>query len=79
LIAGQSLAEHGTLNPFWSMWMANILFGFVGLLLLSRMGKEQGSSRSGGDMKEMLELIRIWFAGWMRRFGLKADRRRRVA
>jgi lipopolysaccharide export system permease protein len=79
LIAGQSLAEHGTLNPFWSMWMANILFGFVGLLLLSRMGKEQGSSRSGGDMKEMLETLRIWFAGWLRRFGFKVDRRRRVA
>ena len=78
LIAGQSLAEHGTLNPFWSMWMANIVFGAVGLLLLSRMGKEQGSSRSGGDMKEMLEMIRVWVAGWMRRVGLKADRRRRV-
>ena len=78
LIAGQSLAENGTLSPFWSMWMANILFTIVGLVLLARMGKESGSSR-GGDMREMLDLLRAWFARWLRRLGLKADRRRRVA
>jgi lipopolysaccharide export system permease protein len=78
LIAGQSLAENGTLSPFWSMWMANILFTFVGLFLLSRMGKESGSSR-GGDMREMLDMLRSWFAGLLRRLGLKADRRRRIA
>ena len=77
LIAGQSLAENGTLSPFWSMWMANILFTIVGLFLLARMGKESGSSR-GGDMREMLDMLRAWFAGWLRRLGLKADRRRRV-
>ena len=78
LIAGQSLAENGTLSPFWSMWMANILFTIVGLFLLARMGKESGSSR-GGDMREMFDMLRTWFAGMMRRFGLKADRRRRSA
>jgi lipopolysaccharide export system permease protein len=77
LIAGQSLAENGTLSPFWSMWMANILFTIVGLGLLSRMGKESGSAR-GGDMREMLDMLRIWFAGMLRRLGLKADRRRRI-
>jgi lipopolysaccharide export system permease protein len=78
LIAGQSLAENGTLSPFWSMWLANIVFTIVGLFLLSRMGKESGSSR-GGDMREMLDMLRSWTAGWLRRVGLKADRRRRVA
>ena len=78
LIAGQSLAENGTLSPFWSMWMANILFTIVGLVLLARMGKESGSAR-GGDMREMLDMLRAWLAGWLRRLGLKADRRRRVA
>jgi lipopolysaccharide export system permease protein len=78
LIAGQSLAENGTLSPFWSMWMANILFTMVGLVLLARMGKESGSSR-GGDMREMLDMLRAWFAGMLRRVGLKADRRRRAA
>lgn len=77
LIAGQSLAENGTLSPFWSMWMANILFTIVGLVLLSRMGKESGSSR-GGDMREMIELLRAWCAALLRRMGLKADRRRRA-
>ena len=76
LIAGQSLAENGTLSPFWSMWMANILFTVFGLGLLSRMGKESGSSR-GGDMREMLDMLRSWCAGMLRRMGLKADRRRR--
>jgi lipopolysaccharide export system permease protein len=78
LIAGQSLAENGTLSPFWSMWLANIVFTIVGLFLLSRMGKESGSSR-GGDMREMLDMLRSWTAGMLRRVGLKADRRRRVA
>jgi lipopolysaccharide export system permease protein len=78
LIAGQSLAENGTLSPFWSMWMANILFTIVGLFLLARMGKESGSSR-GGDMREMFDMLRTWCAGCLRRIGLKADRRRRSA
>ncbi|MFL5954851.1 MAG: LptF/LptG family permease [Gaiellaceae bacterium] len=78
LIAGQSLAENGTLSPFWSMWLANIIFTIVGLFLLSRMGKESGSSR-GGDMREMLDMLRTWGAGLLRRVGLKADRRRRAA
>jgi lipopolysaccharide export system permease protein len=78
LIAGQSLAENGTLSPFWSMWLANIVFTLVGLVLLARMGKESGSSR-GGDMREMIDLLRAWFAGWLRRLGLKADRRRRIS
>jgi lipopolysaccharide export system permease protein len=77
LIAGQSLAEHGTLNPFWSMWGANIIFTVFGLVLLARMGKEQGSAR-GGDMREMLEMLRLWTAGWLRRFGFKVERRRRI-
>ena len=77
LIAGQSLAEHGTLNPFWSMWGANIIFTVFGLALLARMGKEQGSAR-GGDMRELLEMLRLWVAGWLRRFGFKVERRRRI-
>jgi lipopolysaccharide export system permease protein len=77
LIAGQSLAEHGTLNPFWSMWGANIIFTVIGLALLARMGKEQGSAR-GGDMREMIEMLRLWIAGWLRRFGFKVERRRRI-
>ena len=77
LIAGQSLAEHGTLSPFLSMWMANILFGLIGLILFARMGREQSTSR-GGDMRELRETVRVWLAKQGRRIGLKTDRRRRV-
>ena len=76
LIAGQTLAENGTLSPFWAMWMANIVFGIIGLALLARMGKEQSTSR-GGDMREMLEMLRAWFARWGRKLGLKTERRMR--
>ncbi len=77
LIAGQSLAEHGTLSPFLSMWLANIVFGLVGLILFLRMGREQSTSR-GGDMRELRETLRVWLATQGRRLGLKTDRRRRV-
>jgi hypothetical protein len=30
-------------------------------------------------MREMIDLLRAWFAGWLRRLGLKADRRRRIS
>ncbi|HEX2781415.1 MAG TPA: LptF/LptG family permease [Gemmatimonadaceae bacterium] len=78
LIAGQSLAENGTLSPFLSMWLTNIVFTIVGLILLARMGKESSTAR-GGDMREMLDMARSWIAGQMRRLGFKVDRRRRVA
>ena len=77
LIAGQSLAEHGTLSPFLSMWLANIVFGLLGLVLFIRMGREQSTSR-GGDMRELRETIRVWLATQGRMIGLKTDRRRRV-
>ncbi|HEX8851812.1 MAG TPA: LptF/LptG family permease [Gemmatimonadaceae bacterium] len=78
LIAGQSLAENGTLSPFLSMWLANIVFTIIGLFLLSRMGKEASTAR-GGDMREMLDMVRAWLARWLRKIGLHVDRRRRVA
>ncbi|NUQ91552.1 MAG: YjgP/YjgQ family permease [Gemmatimonadaceae bacterium] len=78
LIAGQSLAENGTLSPFLSMWLANIVFTIIGLILLARMGKESSTAR-GGDMREMLDMLRAWFARWLRKIGLHVDRRRRVA
>jgi lipopolysaccharide export system permease protein len=78
LIAGQSLAENGTLSPFLSMWLANIVFTLIGLVLLSRMGKESSTAR-GGDMREMLDMARAWLAAKLRRVGFRIDRRRRVA
>jgi lipopolysaccharide export system permease protein len=60
LIAGESLARRGMVPPFVSMWIANFVFGILALILLARMGKETGSSRSG-DFSEMLENLRHRF------------------
>ena len=57
LIAGESLARRGMVPPFVSMWIANAVFGLIALILLSRMGKESGSSR-GGDFREMIDNLR---------------------
>jgi lipopolysaccharide export system permease protein len=60
LIAGEALADRAILTPFWAMWAANILLTAVGVLLLARMGRESATSR-GGDMREMLEMLRgLW-------------------
>lgn len=56
LIAGESLARRGLVPPFVSMWIANVVFGLIALLLLTRMGRETGSSR--GDFREVLDNIR---------------------
>ena len=60
LIAGESLARRGMVPPFVSMWIANAVFGVIALILLSRMGKESGSSR-GGDFREFVDNIRYRF------------------
>jgi lipopolysaccharide export system permease protein len=57
LIAGESLARRGMLPPVVSMWIANVVFGLIALLLLARLGMESGSSRSG-DLREVLDTIR---------------------
>jgi lipopolysaccharide export system permease protein len=60
LIAGESLADKNLLTPFWAMWAANILLTIVGLFLLARMGRESATTR-GGDVGEMLEIVRNVF------------------
>jgi Predicted permeases len=57
LIAGESLARRGMMPPVVSMWLANIVFGTIALILLTRMGRETGTSR-GGDFGEMVDTIR---------------------
>jgi lipopolysaccharide export system permease protein len=60
LIAGEALADKDILTPFWAMWAANILLTGIGLLLLARMGREAATSR-GGDIHEMVDLVRNLF------------------
>jgi hypothetical protein len=60
------------------MWVTNVALTLIGVVLLARMGKE-GSTARGGDMSELFDAGRAWMARQMRRFGLHADRRRKVA
>jgi lipopolysaccharide export system permease protein len=60
LIAGEALADRNVLTPFWAMWAANILLTIVGLFLMARMGRETATTR-GGDVREMLEIVRSVF------------------
>jgi lipopolysaccharide export system permease protein len=59
LIAGESLGKRGLMPPVISMWLANVIFAALALVLLSKMGRE-GSTARGGDMKEMFDSLRSW-------------------
>jgi lipopolysaccharide export system permease protein len=59
LIVGESLGKRGIMPAVLSMWMANVIFALIALLLLAKMGKE-GSTARGGDMREMFDSIRGW-------------------
>jgi len=71
LIAGESLARRGLVPPVVSMWIANVVFGAIALILLARMGNETGSSRSG-DLREIFDNIKYRFK--RRRAGSAATR-----
>ena len=60
LIGGESLANHNIISPFWAMWADNVIFLFVGLLLVSRMGRE-GVTTRGGNFGETMDKISGWF------------------
>jgi len=62
LIAGESLARRGIMPPFISMWLANMVFGALALVLLVKMGKEGGSTHGGaGDTLELIDSLRSRF------------------
>lgn len=68
LIGGEELANRNIISPFWAMWGANVLLTLAGLLLVSRMGREAGTSR-GENMRELLSTIPTWFRRVRRRQG----------
>ncbi|HYW50543.1 MAG TPA: LptF/LptG family permease, partial [Gemmatimonadaceae bacterium] len=61
LIAGESMADDGVLPPWLAMWAANVAFTAAGAVLYARMGRE-GSTARGGDLDEVKDRIRAWFA-----------------
>lgn len=48
LMAGETLADKGRLDPVVAMWGANVIFLFAGLILLWRVEKTSDGSRGGG-------------------------------
>jgi lipopolysaccharide export system permease protein len=48
LIGGESLGDEGTVPSWLAMWAPNILFLFIALWGLSRIGKEGATMRGGG-------------------------------
>jgi lipopolysaccharide export system permease protein len=60
LIGGEALSDHGIISPFWAMWLDNIIFTIVGLILIARMGNE-GVTGRGGNFAEMTDSVRHWF------------------
>jgi lipopolysaccharide export system permease protein len=57
LIGGEKLADQGSMPPPVGMWSANVVFTLLGLLFVSRMGRESASNRGGG-MDELLFTLR---------------------
>ena len=73
LIGGESLANNNLMSPFWAMWLDNVFFLIVGLVLISRMGRE-GVTGRGGNMHEMIDATRAWFARRRHRADIGRDR-----
>jgi hypothetical protein len=63
-MAGETLADKGTVEPVIAMWAANVIFTLAGLVLLLRVEKTADGSRGGG--------LRDW---WMDRRARKNRQR----
>jgi lipopolysaccharide export system permease protein len=59
LIGGESLANKGLVPPFWAMWGTNVVLTIVGVVLLFRMGHEDGAGR-GGNWGDQIDALREW-------------------
>lgn len=68
LIGGESLANKNIVSPFWAMWIDNIVFLLIGLVLVALMGNENTTQR-GGQLGERIDAVRAWF---QRRRGARA-------
>jgi lipopolysaccharide export system permease protein len=60
LIGGESLANKNIVSPFVAMWIDNIVFLIIGLVLVALMGNENTTSR-GGQFAERVDAVRAWF------------------
>jgi lipopolysaccharide export system permease protein len=60
LIGGESLANKNIVSPFVAMWIDNIVFLIIGIVLIILMGNENTTSR-GGQFAERVDAVRAWF------------------
>ena len=60
LIGGESLANKNIVSPFLAMWIDNIVFLLIGLVLVALMGNENTTTR-GGQFAERVDAVRAWF------------------
>ena len=54
LIGGEILADRRIAGPAVTMWMANVVFFIVGIVLVSRMGRAGSTIRGGGMLDDLL-------------------------
>jgi lipopolysaccharide export system permease protein len=59
LIGGESLANKNIVSPFVAMWIDNIVFLLIGLVLITFMGNENTTQR-GGQFGERVDAVRAW-------------------
>ena len=62
----ENLADAGSAPPWLGMWLPNIVFGALGLVLVKRMGRESATMRGGG-WDDLLFTIREGIARPFRR------------
>ncbi len=58
LIGGESLADKNLGSPFFTMWIPNIVFAIVGVLMLRYMGRT-GATARGGGWEEIAYRVRV--------------------
>ncbi|HSG06834.1 MAG TPA: LptF/LptG family permease [Longimicrobiales bacterium] len=63
LIGGESLADRQVASPVVTMWISNVVFTLVGLLLVSRMGRAGATVRGGGRWEEVWLRVRDRLTG----------------
>ena len=54
LLGGETLADRRVADPALTMWLTNVIFFFVALFLLARMGHSSGTSRGGGGFTDFV-------------------------
>jgi lipopolysaccharide export system permease protein len=61
LIGGEALSDKNIVSPFLAMWIDNIIFFIIGVVLMTRMGHE-GVTNRGGRLGEIFDSLRERFA-----------------